>query len=70
MKNSLVIYTDNGPGQNKNVGMMALWLNLVRERVFKSIDHIHLPYDRDSSKIEKHTNFNTHKSFVLIPGYT
>lgn len=57
---NLVIFTDNCPGQNKNWQMMALWLQLVKEKKFKSITHhflisghTHLPSDRDFALIEK-----------------
>lgn len=56
----LVIFTDNCPGQNKNWLLMAFWLQLVKEKWFKTITHhflvtghTHLPSDRDFALIEK-----------------
>ena len=56
----LIIFTDNCPGQNKNWLLMALRLQLVKEKKFKSITHnflisghTHLPSDRDFALIEK-----------------
>ncbi|CAH2009500.1 unnamed protein product [Acanthoscelides obtectus] len=60
-KEHLVVFTDNCGGQNKNWVIMSLWLQLVREGFFKSIEHrflipghTHLPSDRDFAIIEKH----------------
>ncbi|CAH2002700.1 unnamed protein product [Acanthoscelides obtectus] len=56
----LVVFTDNCPGQNKNWQLMAFWLQLVKEKWFKTITHhflvtghTHLPSDRDFALIEK-----------------
>lgn len=56
----LVIFTDNCPGQNKNWLLMGVWLQLIKEKKFKSITHhflvsghTHLPSDRDFALIEK-----------------
>ncbi|CAG9763534.1 unnamed protein product [Ceutorhynchus assimilis] len=60
----LVVFTDNCGGQNKNWLIMALWLQLVREKKFKSIEHrflvsghTYLPCDRDFAQIEKHKRY-------------
>lgn len=60
----LVVFTDNCGGQNKNWLVMALWIQLVREKVFKTIEHrfmvsghSHLPSDRDFAVIEKHKKY-------------
>lgn len=50
---NLIIFTDNCGGQNKNWLMMALWLQLVREKS----GHTHLPSDRDFALIEKHKKY-------------
>lgn len=56
----LIIFTDNCAGQNKNWFLMAFWLQLVKEKKFKTITHhflvsghTHLPPDRDFALIEK-----------------
>ncbi|CAH0558686.1 unnamed protein product [Brassicogethes aeneus] len=63
-QNELVIFTDNCGGQNKNWLIMSLWLQLVREGKFKSVEHrflvsghTYLPCDRDFALIEKHKRF-------------
>lgn len=60
----LIVFTDNCGGQNKNWTIMALWLHLVRTKVYKSIEHrflvaghTHLPCDRDFAAIEKHKKY-------------
>lgn len=57
----LIIYTDNCGGQNKNWLLMLLWIQLVREKKYKTIEHrflvsghTYLPSDRDFAIIEKH----------------
>ncbi|CAH1108437.1 unnamed protein product [Psylliodes chrysocephalus] len=57
----LFVYSDNCGGQNKNWLVMAFWLNLVRSKVYKKIEHrfttaghTHLPSDRDFATIEKY----------------
>lgn len=61
---NLLVFTDNCGGQNKNWLIMALWLQLVREKVYKTIEHrflisghTHLPSDRDFALIEKHKKY-------------
>nr|CAI5859196.1 unnamed protein product [Callosobruchus analis] len=56
----LIIFIDNRPGQNKNWLLTSLWLQLVKEKRFKTITHhflvnghTHLPSDRDFALIEK-----------------
>lgn len=39
MKENMVTYTYNCPWQNKNWGMMVLWLSLVRKEIFISVEH-------------------------------
>ncbi|XP_050518265.1 uncharacterized protein LOC126892670 [Diabrotica virgifera virgifera] len=63
---NLVVFTDNCGGQNKNWLIMALWLQLVREKIYKTIEHrflvsghTHLPSDRDFALIEKHKKYVT-----------
>lgn len=60
----LIVFTDNCGGQNKDWTIMALWLHLVRTKVYKSIEHrflvaghTHLPCDRDFAAIEKHKKY-------------
>lgn len=57
---NLIVFTDNCPGQNKNWAMMALWLQLIKEKRLKEVTHYflisghtHLPSDRDFALIEK-----------------
>lgn len=60
----LIVYTDNCGGQNKNWFLMLLWLQLVREKKYKSIEHrflvsghTYLPSDRDFAVIEKYKKY-------------
>lgn len=62
--NHLIVFTDNCGGQNKNWTMVALWLHLVRSKVYQTIEHrflvaghTHLPSDRDFAAIEKHKKY-------------
>ncbi|XP_065658599.1 uncharacterized protein LOC136083118 [Hydra vulgaris] len=71
----LIIFTDNCPGQNKNWLLMALWLQLVKKKKFKSITHsflisghTHLPSDRDFALIEKRHRNMHHKSILQENG--
>nr|CAH7713898.1 unnamed protein product [Callosobruchus chinensis] len=64
LKEDLVVFTDNCGGQNKNWVVMSLWLQLVREKYFKLIEHrflisgqTHLASDRDFAIIEKHKKY-------------
>lgn len=60
----LILYTDNCGGQNKNWLLMLLWLQLVREKKYKTIEHrflvsghTYLPSDRDFAVIERHKKY-------------
>lgn len=60
----LIVFTDNCGGQNKNWTIMSLWLQMIREKKFKIIEHrflvpghTHLPSDRDFAAIEKHKKY-------------
>lgn len=61
----LIVYTDNCSGQNKNWSLICLWQQLVREGLFKVIEHkflvvghTYLPCDRDFTIIEKYKRHN------------
>nr|CAH7734334.1 unnamed protein product [Callosobruchus chinensis] len=60
----LIVFTDNCGGQNKNWTVMCLWLQLIRQKKFKVIEHrflvpghTHLPSDRDFAAIEKRKKY-------------
>ena len=64
---NLIVFTDNCPGQNKNWAMMALWLQMIREKRLKKVvhyfliaGHTRLPSDRDFALIEKRQKKVTH----------
>lgn len=57
----LIVYSDNCSGQNKNWSVICLWHQLVKEKIFKTIEHrfqvvghTHLPSDRDFAIIERY----------------
>ena len=58
---TLIVFSDNCTGQNKNWSVICLWRNLVKEGIFQSVEHrfltvghTHLPSDRDFANIEKY----------------
>lgn len=62
---NLVVYSDNCSGQNKNWLFVAFWLQLIRERFYKNIEHrffvsghTYMPCDRDFGIIENYKKKN------------
>lgn len=57
----LIVFSDNCSGQNKNWNFIALWMMMVSEGFYESIEHrfpipghTRLPCDRDFGLIENH----------------
>lgn len=57
---NLIVFSDNCAGQNKNWNVMALWQMMVRDQIYKTIEHrfpvpghTRLPCDRDFGIIEQ-----------------
>ena len=57
---TLVAYSDNCFGQNKNITVVAFWLSIIHKRLVETVEHkylvsghSYLPCDRDFGLIEK-----------------
>lgn len=72
----LVVYSDNCVGQNNDWTVVYLWLELVKENIFKNVEHrflqvghTHLLSDCDFAIIEKYKRHYLKQVYTLDDWY-